>query len=195
MQCGNSHIQEKFIVELLRQGCEHAFNSLFRAYSKRLYRFSIGYLRSGEEAKEIVQETFTKIWEIRSTIDPECSFSSFVFTIAHRLILNRFRKIKYDLAAQAVLKRHIRQVNNETEEAIMAADLDRRAQLAIAGLPPKRKAIFHMVRDSNMSYQQVADKLHISVKTVEAQMTEALRYLRKKIIIQAVLPAIMSLFF
>jgi RNA polymerase sigma factor (sigma-70 family) len=77
-----------------------------------------------------------------------------------------------------IVERHIRQVNNETEEAIMAADLDRRAQLAIAGLPPKRKAIFHMVRDSNMSYQQVADKLHISVKTVEAQMTEALRYLR-----------------
>lgn len=179
--------REKFIVELLRQGNEKAFNSIFREYGKRLYCFSYAYLKSKEDAEEIVQETFIKIWEVRATIDPALSFSAFIFTIAYRLVLNKLRKIRYEYSVKLNWERKNVAVSNQTEETIFADDLDRIAQIAITGLPPKRKAIFHMVKDDHMSYQQVADHLQISVKTVEAQMTEALKYLRKKVVIRNIL--------
>jgi RNA polymerase sigma-70 factor (family 1) len=183
MQVEASADKEQLIIELLKQGNEHAFNSIFRNYGKRLYHFSYGYLKSREHAEEIVQETFMKIWEVRASIDSELSFSAFIFTISYRLILNRLRKLRHERSRNMQWERkHIR-VGNETEEAFFADDLDRLARIAITGLPPKRKAIFHMVRNEHMSYQQVAERLQISVKTVEAQMREALKYLRKKVII------------
>lgn len=179
--------QEKFIVELLRQGNEKAFDSIFREYAKRLYCFSYGYLKLREDAEEIVQETFIKIWEVRATIDPSLSFSAFIFTIAYRLVLNKLRKARNEHSVKRYWAGKTNAISNQTEETIFADDLDRIARIAITGLPPKRKAIFHMIKDDHMSYQQVADRLQISVKTVEAQMTEALKYLRKKVIIQNII--------
>lgn len=177
-----SDTQERFVVELLKQGNENAFNSLFRDYARRLYSFCYGYLKSREDAEEIVQETFVRVWEARAAIDPDYSFGGFVFTIAHRLVLNRLRKLRNERAGNLLWLRNRSKATNDTEDSIIYSDLGRLAKDAISGLPPRRKAIYRMVREDHMTYQQVADNLNISVKTVEAQMTEALKYLRKVII-------------
>lgn len=189
-QCMQFHCpdnKEQLIIELLKQGNEHAFNSIFRNYGKRLYHFCYGYLKSREDAEEIVQETFIRIWEVRASIDSNLSFSAYIFTISYRLVLNRLRKLRHERVGNIHWERKHLNISNDTEETIFANDLDRIARLAITGLPPKRKAIFDMVRNDHMSYQQVADLLHISVKTVEAQMSEALKYLRQKVIIRTIL--------
>ena len=72
-----------------------AFNSLYRTYSGRLYRFALGYLKSESEAEELVQEVFTKIWEKRSDLKEELSFKSFLFTNSFNIIRKHFRTKAY----------------------------------------------------------------------------------------------------
>lgn len=172
---------EKKLVELLKDSDPEAFTSLFRSYGRKVYHFSIGYLKSKEEAEEIVQDTFFKIWQNRSTLNTSCSFSGFVFTIAHNLILNRIRKVRNQSAVEEHLRVNELAESNPTEEKIMQDDFERIRQSALSQLPDRRRVIFELIRENDMSYQQVAEKLNISVKTVEAQMTEALRHFRKKL--------------
>ena len=172
---------EMRMVELLKNSDQDAFNNLFRLYSPKVFRFSIGYLKSKEEAEEIVQDTFCRIWQNRSTIDTSCSFSGFLFTIAHNLILNRIRKTRNRMVLQNDLRTNDFTFCNPTEEKILEDHFEQMRQAALSELPPKRKAIFQLIRENELSYQQVAEKLNISVKTVEAQMTEALKHFRKKL--------------
>lgn len=188
MHVQGSDNKEKFIVALLKEGNENAFDSLFRTYGKRLYQFCYGYLKSREEAEEVVQEAFVRVWEARATIDPDYSFGGFIFTIAYRLVLNRLRKIRNDQAGKIFWQRNTVKTSNETEDHVIYEDLRHFAKAAIAELPPGRKIIYRLIREEHMTYQQVADRLNISVKTVEAQMSEALRFLRKRITLHTVIP-------
>lgn len=185
MPSKGNDIEEKFIVELLRQGNVNAFNSMFRAYGKRVFSFCYGYLKSKEDAEELVQETFIRIWESRSEIDPDYSFGGFVFTIAYRLVLNRLRKRRNEFAGNLHWARNRSKVSNETEDSVIYSDFGRLAKATIASLPPRRKQIYRMIKEDHMTYQQVAEELNISAKTVEAQMTEALKYLRKNILLRS----------
>jgi RNA polymerase sigma-70 factor (ECF subfamily) len=173
--------EEKKLVGSLRQSDQQAFNTLFRHYSAKVYHFSYGYLKSTEEAEEIVQETFVRIWEKRDTLDVSHSFSGFVFTIAQRLILNRIRKIRNEYHCKATLAKHLLPTQNETENTIIHNELEKVQQEALTDLPPRRKIIYQMIREEGMTHKQVAEQLNISVKTVEAQMTEALKHFRAKL--------------
>jgi RNA polymerase sigma-70 factor (ECF subfamily) len=173
--------EEKEVVELLKQSDQNAFNTLFRFYSAKLYHFSYNYLKSTEEAEEIVQNTFIKIWEKREAIDVSDSFSGFIFTVAHHLILNRIRKIRNENHCKAVLARNVIHIQNETEEKILYDELEKFQQEALIELPPRRKIIYQMIREEGMTYKQVAEQLNISVKTVESQMTEAIKHFRTKL--------------
>lgn len=174
-------LEEKKLIGLLKQSDQEAFNTLFRLYSAKVYHFSYGYLKSTEEAEEIVQDTFTKIWEKRDTIDAGYSFSGFVFTIAQHLILNRIRKIRNENHCKAALAREVAYIQNDTEEKILHAELEKVQQEALVELPPRRKIIYQMIREEGMTHKQVAEQLNISVKTVESQMTEALKHFRAKL--------------
>lgn len=176
-----SNEDQKGVIELLKQSDQKAFNILFRLYSARVYHFSYSYLKSMEEAEEIVQDTFIKIWENRATIDPSYSFSGFIFTVAHHLILNRIRKIRNENHCKAVLAVNSVNTQNETEEKVLHAELERVQQAALTELPPRRKMIYQMIREEGMTYKQVAEQLNISVKTVESQMTEAIKHFRAKL--------------
>lgn len=176
-----SSLDQNELIELLKQSDQKAFNTLFRLYSAKVYHFSYGYLKSTEESEEIVQDTFTKIWEKRATIDAAYSFSGFVFTVAHHLILNRIRKIRNENHYKAILAKNNIHIRNETEEKILHDELEKAQQQALVELPPRRKIIYQMIREEGMTYKQVAELLNISTKTVESQMTEAIKHLRTKL--------------
>lgn len=171
-------MEDKECVIRLRHDDEAAFNILFHRYSHKLYRFAFNFLRSKEEAEEMVQEVFSRVWEKRHDLDAQYAFSGFIFSITYRLALNQIRHRKYQTRLQTEMKSEPAAVN-ETEDAIILADLQNLSRAAIASMPHKRKMIFEMVRDQHMSYKEVAGQLNISPKTVDAQMTEAVKFLRR----------------
>jgi len=163
----------------IKLGDEQAFELLFRKFYVRLCSFANKFLDDPEEAQEIVQEVFTKIWEGRNDIDPEDSLRSYIFKIAQNLSLNKLRRKKVESRYTEIYKLvYIEQQEFSVHESLMAMELEENIANSIGKLPAECRKIFELSRIEGLKYREIADTLHLSVKTVEAQMSKALRSLR-----------------
>jgi RNA polymerase sigma-70 factor (ECF subfamily) len=163
-------------------GDEKAFELLFRKYFVRLCGFANKFLNDPEEAREIVQDVFTKLWEVREDIEPDESLISYLFKITQNKSLNRLRHKKIESKFIEVYQL-VYIDNSETSpyESLLAKELDKNISIALKKLPPGCRRIFDLSRTEGLKYSEIADELKISVKTVEAQMSKAIRILRLEI--------------
>jgi RNA polymerase sigma-70 factor (ECF subfamily) len=172
---------EREIVSNLRNNAVKSFDILFEKYSARLYRFSFSLLKNDEDSKEIVQETFFRVWEKRHEIDSSKSFKSFLFTISYHLIIDQLRLKLKDQKYRSFLKEYFK-----TEELKMISNTDyeslnRQIAIIIEELPAKRKQIFVLSREKGLTHKEIAVYLNISVKTVENQINLALKLIKSRL--------------
>jgi RNA polymerase sigma-70 factor (family 1) len=172
----SSIINESQLVKNLSKGNLLAFNTLYKEYSGRLYRFSFGYLKSEEESEELVQEVFTKIWEKRADLKEELSFKSFLFTIAFNIIRKHFRTKAY-LSGYFKNGTHD-DVDMQTSDKITYDSLYQYITELVNQLPERRKDIFIKSRLEGLTIKEISEELKISHKTVENQLTDALKFIR-----------------
>ena len=173
------HINQNLILRL-KEGSEEAFNELFDFYGKKIFSFSQSYLRDSNEAEEIVQEVFLKLWKARNELVAGRSFDSYIFTIAKNAILNTIRKSKNEQLYLSYAKMNQGR-DVLLEEEIDFRELEKAYRLSIEKLSPKRKEIFILSREKNLTNTEIASELGISVKTVENQMTSALADIRRNL--------------
>jgi len=170
-------LNESMLVGDLSKGSIVAFNLLYKTYCKRLYRFSLRYLRSEKEAEELVQEVFAIIWEKRETLNQELSFKSFLFTIAFNIIRKHFRKkarlAKYLNAGLADDTNY--QIADDTNYQSLYTYL----LTLIDQLPERRREVFVKSRLEGLPNRKIADEMKISLKTVENHLSDAMRFLRE----------------
>ena len=167
---------EPLLVRSLSKGNLLAFNTLYKEYSGRLYRFAMGNLKSEAEAEELVQEVFTIVWEKRSDIKEELSFKSFLFTISFNIIKKHFRTKAY---LSEYLKTGINDdLDMQTSQKITYDSLYQFITELVNQLPARRKEIFIKSRFEGHSVKEIAEELQISHKTVENQLTAALKFIR-----------------
>lgn len=167
---------ESLLVRNLSQGNLLAFNSLYKEYSGRLYRFALGYLKSEAEAEELVQEVFTILWEKRSNLKEELCFKSFLFTIAFNLIRKHFRTKSYMF--EYLKNGAVADLDIQTSQKINYDSLYQYIARLVSKLPGRRREIFIMSRFNGLSIQEISRTLNISHKTVENQLTDALKFIR-----------------
>jgi RNA polymerase sigma-70 factor (ECF subfamily) len=170
---------ESILVQSLSRGNLLAFNALYNLYSRHLYRFALAYLKSEEEAEELVQEVFTIIWEKRAALKEELSFKSFLFTIAFNIIRKHFRK-------RASLLNYLKSGLNsdldiQTSQKITYDSLFQFISRLVNLLPQRRKEIFIKSRFEGLTIKEISEDLNISHKTVENQLTDALKFIRTNI--------------
>jgi RNA polymerase sigma-70 factor (family 1) len=164
------------LVKSLSKGNLLAFNTLFGKYSGRLYHFAYGYLKSEAESEELVQEVFTRIWEKRKELKSELSFKSFLFTIAFNIIKKHFRK---ETSFSDYFKTKIHEdFDLQTTQQITYNSLYQYVTALANQLPERRKEIFIKSRFEGLSIKEIAEELKISHKTVENQLTDALKFIR-----------------
>ncbi|MBT3174175.1 MAG: RNA polymerase sigma-70 factor [Lentimicrobiaceae bacterium] len=170
--------RSKDIISDLRNGNKSVFEELYRNNYTPLLYFCIRYVENIDEAEEIVQGVFVKLWEKHSEIKITSSLSSYLHRAVQNSALNHLnrRKIlnKYVISQNKDINitftdPHKTLENIEVRQIIMRAILE---------LPEKRREIFELSRFEGMKYKNIAKHLSISVKTVENQMTKALKYLR-----------------
>lgn len=175
-------MEENELILLLKQSNKDAFTTLYNRYWKQVYNFSRLYLTSQSVAEEVVQEVFIKVWESRDFVREEDNFKGLLFIITRNLIFNLHRKsVNEDFYRMTVLS--AMEDSYDIEEEIETRNLSEYIDLLIAELPPRRREIFILSRKENKSYKEIALLLDISEKTVENQISEALKYLRKNIIL------------
>ena len=170
----NNNVPE--LVQLLSKGNLLAFNALYKMYSGMLYRFSYGYLKSEEEAEELIQEVFTRIWEKRSELKEELSFESFLFTIAFNIIKKHFRTKSY--LSNYFNANIVNDQDMQTSHKISYNSLYQYIMELANQLPERRREIFMKSRFQELSVKEIAEEMKISHKTVENQLTEALKFIR-----------------
>lgn len=170
--------EERVLVQRLIEGDEDAFCELYAAYKNRLIFFAMRFLKSREYAEDIFQDAFTIIWQGRRFINPDASFSSYLYTIVRNRILNQLRdlenqtKLKEQILAQAV------DYSNDTSDGILANDLRGLIARAMQQLTARQREIFEMSRRQDMSHREIAEALGISVYTVQEHISTSLRTLR-----------------
>jgi RNA polymerase sigma-70 factor (ECF subfamily) len=154
---------------------------LFRSHFAGLCFFAQKYVKDIDTAKEIVQDAFLSLWEKRDTIDMDRQVKSYLTMIIHNKCTNYLRdNRKFDT--------NILQIENlldvpeyESTDSLVTGELKVSIESAINELPEKCREIFVMNRYENLKYQEIADKLQISVKTVETQMSKALQHMRPRL--------------
>jgi len=167
-------------VELapIAAGDAQALEHLFKAHYRPLCGFALGYLKDADQAEDIVQELFVRLWQDREGLSITTSVKSYLFTAVRNRCLN----------ALAVKKR-MRPLDEEVHDAPMGEDREEdelteraaRVQAVIEALPTERRKIFRMSRNEGMKYHEIAERLGLSVKTVENQMGKALKTLREEL--------------
>ena len=165
----------------MQQFDKENFEKLFRAEFKGLCFFAQKYVKDFDAAREIVQDSFISLWEKRATIDASRPVKSYLTTAIHNKCHNYLRdNRKFDT--------NLLQIENLFElsdgsgtDVLVEKELHQSIKLAIDELPEKCREVFLLNRYENLKYQQIADQLGISVKTVEAQMSKALRHMRIKL--------------
>ena len=156
-----------------------AFEQLFKSHFAYLCNFAKQYVQDQDVAQEICQQVFIRLWEKRADIDPKLSIQSYLFTAVKNRCLNYLRDNKKYRSRVLDLDCGDLDFSREDEDLFAEAELKRRIEEALAQLPEKCRLVFEMSRYRNMKYQEIAEELDISAKTVEAHMSKALKTLRK----------------
>lgn len=177
----NQPVEERHLVRQLKKGNQASFRALYSTYAPKLFAFSKKYLHSHHDAEEIVQEVFLRIWEKRDNVDENQSFSSYVFQAAKHRIFNGFRKKVNEQAYLDFLMNSGSFPGNFTELDVEYHEVKQKTEKAISAMPPKRQEIFRLSRETGLKNKEIAEKLMISIKTVENQMGQALKFLKEEL--------------
>lgn len=169
----------QLIADLLKSD-ESAFALVFNIYKSKLYSFAWRFLKNRELSEEIVQETLIILWTNRLKLDVNYPLGPYLYTIARRLTLNMLRNSATAGAAREKLWADLHQAHNDTEEAILLADLEAFTEQSLLKLPPRQQLIFKLSRYEGLSHEQIAEALNISKHTVNNHLVEALKTLRKE---------------
>lgn len=166
------------LYESFKSGNQVAFEMIFKTYYRPLCNYAYSFLSDKDEAEEVVQSTFIKVWEKKNSLEVQTSFKSYLYGMVRNSCLN---VIKHEKVKQEHAKYHLAVTESTREiieEDISAKDLEIRIYEAMRALPEQCRLVFQLSRFEELKYQEIADQLHISIKTVENQIGKALKIMR-----------------
>ncbi len=166
------------LIHELSNGNVFAFDTIYEKYAEKLYAFSWKYLKSKEEAEELVQSVFLKVWENRNKLKKGTSFKSFLFTIAYNEICNKFRKKKYLSEFVKETMSTESDVSAGTEEEIDYRFALEQIEQILARLPEKQRVIFIKSRFDGKSAKEIAEELGVTPGTVDNYISKAVKFIR-----------------
>ena len=158
------------------------FAEIFSVYYKDMVMFAYGFTHEREDSEEIVQDVFVKLWEEHEKINISTSIKSYLLKSVQNKCIDWHRHRK-------VVNHHSNYVTEnsllyeyDTDNYILSSELELLIEKAIASLPGKVKETFELSRFEGFKYQEIADKLNVSVRTIEVRISKALELLRESLI-------------
>ncbi|UII24265.1 RNA polymerase sigma-70 factor [Fulvivirga ligni] len=179
------------IGRLIKAGDEKAFEHLFRANYAGMCGYAMKYLEEKEQAEEVVQDVFMHFWDKRTALEVSGSLEAYLFRSVRNACLNKLKHARVRLQYAAAQEHEEKYKEGQMVDGVVELELQEKIEECIGQLPPERQKIFLLSREEGLKYREIADQLKISVKTVEAQMGKALKFLKENL--QEYLPVILSL--
>lgn len=160
---------------------ESGFEALFKELYAPLYRYASGLIADEMQAEELVQEVFLKLWQQREQIKIETNVQAYLYRAVHNNAMNLLNHEKVKAKYQTYMKTRTAQYADSPSKMLDAKELKEQIAQAMNKIPEKCRAIFFMSRQESFSYKEIAEKLGLSIKTVENQMSKALKILREEL--------------
>jgi len=165
------------------KGVEDLFEQVFKSHFKSLHSYACTIMRDTMPAEEIVQNIFLKLWEKKEEITIKENISVYLYRAVHNESLNYLRHRKVRSAYQSYAMRQHKQTEQEKPaEKVVMKELEKKLEIALQELPEQCRTIFQLSRFEDLKYREIADRLGLSVKTIENQMGKALKLLRLKLV-------------
>ena len=174
-------MKEKLVetIGALREDSVAAFELLYQGYEARLFAFAYKLVQDKEEAGEVVQEVFIKVWEKRHFLDPQQNFDGYLFRIARNLVYNKARRRVYEFAFNKYLAEQ-EVYAASTEDAMAFEEISRLLEEVYETLPPVRKKVFMMSRIEGLSNSEIAAQLNTSSSNIENHINKAIKAIKEK---------------
>lgn len=166
------------LFELIRHDDRAAYEKLFRQNYAALVRFAKDIVKDKDTAEDLVQEVFVKIWERRQSIEIKTSVNAYLYMAVKNHCFNKLKAEQRHAYMDEGLADDLRFSGNDTDKDSDTIDLHQHINNALDKLPPRCALIFKMSRFEYKTYQEIADSLELSIKTVENQMGKALQLMR-----------------
>jgi len=169
------------LISLIKLGDEQSFAEVFNRYNTLLFNFAYKKINDRDEAKDIVQDLFIKLWNNRMEFELKTSLNSYMYRSVLNSVLNI---VKHDLIKEEYansLQHMIDQSAEGSDYKIREKDIEKLIEMEIAALPQQMREVFTMRRMEFLSNKEVAERLELSEQTVETHMKRALKVLRKRL--------------
>jgi RNA polymerase sigma-70 factor (family 1) len=173
------YLDDKLIISNLKEGDVLSFDYIFKKYHKKVYYFAVSYLKNKEEAEDVVQEVFMNLWKFRDQINADYIFSKYLFKITYNATCKKFRKQASGKKQLEAARKNIFLEDNSTNLEVEYNNLLENANTLINKLPYKQKNVLILSTRGQLTIEEIARKLSISIKTVENYLTMAKTSLRK----------------
>ena len=170
--------EDQKLIEELISGKELAFDELFRKYYRRLVYFAMNVVKNKDSAEEVVQDLFVTLWEKKDKLQLKVSLKAYLYRAVYNNSVQYYKKQQRFVYNDVAL---LEELSDDYTDILEQSELEERIYQTIEQLPEKCKEIFKLKRFDELKNREIAEKLKISIKTVETQMTRALKYLAKNL--------------
>ncbi len=173
------HQSEPELIRELKKGSMRAFDAIYSMYFKRLYAYCFQFTKSGEDAEEIVQDVFLRLWNVRESIRQEETLRSLLFIMSKHYLINAYHdNINSPIFEDYVDYQEKLSVNGSAQNHLEYEDFLGQVKQALKQLPKTQQAVIELSRLKDMSTSEIAEQLSLSEQTVKNQMTLGLKTLR-----------------
>ena len=176
-----SVLSDQELSNLLKQGDHRAFTEIYNRFKAPLYVHAYNKLRNREEAKDLIQELFTALWNNRETLRFGEHLSSYLYTAVRNRVFRSISRLGLEYTYISSIQSSVNQGSCITDHRIRENQLQAMIDREINALSPKMREIFLLSRKSNLSHKEIALKLGIAEPTVKKQVNNALKTLRVKL--------------
>lgn len=169
------------LLKKLKKGDEKAYEFLFKNYYEQLVLFAVKYIHDLDKAKELVQDLFVTFYEKRAQIEIATSIKSYLYNATKNKCINDINSVKTKAKHEEYIKLTTNNKENNIEQTIYKNEMETALMGAIDNLPARCKMVFRMNRLEGLTNPEIAEKLQISKRTVETQISKALKILRSEL--------------
>lgn len=179
MQPESSDRQE-IIVRQLKEGSKEAFRLLFDTYGPKIHAFALSFLKNEQEAEELLQDVFLKLWEIRASLDTSKNIKSFLFKICVNQIYDFIRHKNIEQAYRDYSLHNQQSSGDSTWQNVIYNDMLNSLEKFVSAMPEQRQRIFRLSKEEGLSNDEIAAQLNLSRRTVENQLYRAISFLKQR---------------
>lgn len=180
-------MNEEYELQAIARGDKSAFERIFFLYYSKLVRFLAGMVQDEDVGRDMAQDIFLSLWEERVRLAEVRDFSSYLFMIARYTVFNYYDHLAVERKFAAAVLAKYPVVSESEEEKIFVKELNAYINRVVENLSPQRRTVYKLSRQEGLTNEEIAQRLHISKRTVENHLTAVLAVLRRAVLLMCII--------